>query len=333
MKNLPPEISIIAPMFNVEKFLDICLDSIFAQTFSNFELIFIDDCSTDRSVEIFQRRNDPRIRLIHNVKNLGAGFTRNNGLGIARGKYVYFLDPDDAILPQTLEIFHKAAEESGAEVVFMNSRLNAIDPNFQVNVGFRARKMFSADPKPRFMSENLRERLQHEQLESGVLWEPWIKFYRRDFLLEKHIYFPRIFGCDDWLMNIATLCLTKKAQVIDACCYVFRPNPSSITRTPALKSWERMLEQMSRIIAYLEEIFARPEMKDLSRENQIILESHLIYSLFWLDFRYKPIPIATMDQIIREMPKTSDTSEALRVLIHTLGILLSQTPKAGFKLK
>ena len=317
-----PRVSIVMPMFNSEKFIRICIDSILNQTFKDFELIVVNDCSTDRSAEIVESYQDPRIKIYRNVRNLGTGMARNFGITIAAGKYIYFIDHDDAILPQTLEMFFNSAEESQAEVVYMNSRLNAVDPDFDLANGIQARRMFSTNPTPRFMSENLLKRLQREHIEIGVLWEPWIKFFRRDFLIENQIYFPAVFGCEDWLMNLAALCLAKKIRVIDFAGYIFRPNPNSVTHSSAEKSFRKLLESSSTIISYMEEIFSKT---DLSRENQVILESHMIYSLIQMQIRYKPLAIDSMDKILRE--ESPIDPEILRVLIHVISILISRNYK------
>lgn len=107
MKN--PAISIVVPMYNVEKYIQTCLDSILDQTFQNFEVIIVDDCSTDRSAEIVEQKylSDPRIKIYQQIKNSGAASTRNLGMSVSRGKYVYFMDPDDGIRPKCLQIFFR----------------------------------------------------------------------------------------------------------------------------------------------------------------------------------------------------------------------------------
>ncbi len=87
-----PLISIIVPLYNAEKYIETCINSILTQTFQNFEVIVVDDCSTDRSLEIVRNYQDPRIKIIHQFTNSGESSSRNLGLANARGKYVYFMD-------------------------------------------------------------------------------------------------------------------------------------------------------------------------------------------------------------------------------------------------
>lgn len=88
-------VSIIMPNYNSEKFISSSIESVIAQTYVNWELIIIDDCSTDTSIEIAERFKDARIKIIKNKKNYGAAVSRNNGIKSANGRYIAFLDSDD----------------------------------------------------------------------------------------------------------------------------------------------------------------------------------------------------------------------------------------------
>lgn len=102
MKSAMPQVSVIIPVFNGAAYLAEAMNSILAQTLPDWELIVIDDGSSDASASIAQAYTDPRIRLLKNPRNLGLPLTRNRGLDEARGKYVAFLDSDDIALPRRL---------------------------------------------------------------------------------------------------------------------------------------------------------------------------------------------------------------------------------------
>jgi glycosyltransferase involved in cell wall biosynthesis len=97
-----PIVTVLMPVYNGEKYLREAIESILRQTFRNFELLIIDDGSTDRSVEIIEAYDDPRIRLVHNGANLKLISTLNRGLSLARGAYVARMDCDDISLPERL---------------------------------------------------------------------------------------------------------------------------------------------------------------------------------------------------------------------------------------
>lgn len=112
-----PIISVIVPVYNAERYLRRCLESIATQIFTDYELILIDDGSTDRSGEICDEyeKKDPRIRVIHQA-NQGQATARNNAVGIAKGQYVCFVDADDAIHPRMLERLYDNLILSGAQI-------------------------------------------------------------------------------------------------------------------------------------------------------------------------------------------------------------------------
>jgi len=101
-----PDVSIITPTFNSSRFIDDTINSVLMQTFSNWELILIDDGSTDMTIErlLKWQAADDRIKILQNKKNLGPGPTRNRGVKSSRGRYVAYLDSDDIWLPNKLEI-------------------------------------------------------------------------------------------------------------------------------------------------------------------------------------------------------------------------------------
>ncbi len=102
--NTSPLVSVVLPLYNSSKFILDSVNSILNQTYTNFELIIIDDCSTDDSYDIVNRINDNRIKLIKNQTNLGLNKTLNYGISLARGKYIARMDHDDISLPQRFEI-------------------------------------------------------------------------------------------------------------------------------------------------------------------------------------------------------------------------------------
>lgn len=106
-----PYISIIVPVYNAENYLETCIKSILDQSFDNFELIMVDDCSSDYSLEICRcfERTDARIKVIHAERNAGAGAARNIGISLARGTYLTFVDSDDTI---DKDILRKAAQKA-----------------------------------------------------------------------------------------------------------------------------------------------------------------------------------------------------------------------------
>lgn len=116
------KLSIIVPIFNREPFLDKCINSILQQSFKDFELILVDDCSTDKSLEVCKKYKnlDTRIKIIEIKKNTGVSNARNAGLNIAKGMFIGFVDSDDYIDKDRFKIAVEDAEKYHADVVQCN---------------------------------------------------------------------------------------------------------------------------------------------------------------------------------------------------------------------
>ena len=116
-------ISIIIPVYNASEYLNRCFDSIIRQTYRNLEILFVDDCSSDDSetcIRLFMNRHeisDLKIRCIHHEYNRGVAAARNTGLDNAKGEYVYYLDADDYIEDNTLELLYKEANGTEADII------------------------------------------------------------------------------------------------------------------------------------------------------------------------------------------------------------------------
>ena len=118
-------VSFILPVYNVEKYVRRAIDSLLAQTMPDFEAIFVDDGSPDRSADIISEAaaHDSRLRLIRK-ENGGVASARNAGLDAARGKYIFFLDPDDWVEPDAAEQLADAADSEDADIVIFGSTLD-----------------------------------------------------------------------------------------------------------------------------------------------------------------------------------------------------------------
>ena len=115
-----PKVSIIIPVYNVQEYLEECLDSVISQTYSDIEIICIDDCSTDNSRYILDNyiKKDKRIKIIKHEKNKGLGGARNSGLDAALGEYIIFADSDDKIDATMVEKLLNCINDTGADLVF-----------------------------------------------------------------------------------------------------------------------------------------------------------------------------------------------------------------------
>ena len=140
-------VSVIIPVYNVENYLKECLDSVLAQTYTSFEVIMVDDGSTDSSGTICDEyeKKDKRFHAVHR-ENGGLSAARNTGLEEAKGKYVYFLDSDDWILKEALDSLVNRAEETGADFVYFDGRsFEDSEKGYDVPQGYVRKREYQPD--------------------------------------------------------------------------------------------------------------------------------------------------------------------------------------------
>lgn len=205
-------ISIVIPVYNIEKYLKVSLDSIQAQTFKDFEAICVNDGSKDKSLDILNQyaSMDSRIKVV-SQENGGSGSARNNGLSKAQGKYVIFLDGDDYFEPELLEKLYNLAEAHNADISVCSSRkvddygniTETRNPNSPLNLAkVPLERPFSYKDFP-------------EDIFSLIGTVPWNKLYLRKMLLENNLKFPALTGPDDLcFVHMANTC-AEKIVVID----------------------------------------------------------------------------------------------------------------------
>lgn len=116
-------VSIVMPSYNTARYIGETIESVQKQTYKNWELIIVDDCSTDNSMDVIRSFNEPRIRLLQNKKNSGAAISRNYALREAKGKWVAFLDSDDTWAPEKLEKQIRFMEEHSYAFTFTDYRV------------------------------------------------------------------------------------------------------------------------------------------------------------------------------------------------------------------
>lgn len=174
-----PKISVIVPVYNVEKYLPRCIDSILAQTFTDFELLLIDDGSKDKSGEICDdyAEKDNRIRVFHK-NNEGASVARNLGISESNGSFLVFVDSDDYLAENYLNTFNEILSLHTDAEMIIQSPIYVIDDRFTYkSVKDNVYRQYSGIK---------------DFLKSGMLdfTEPHSKIFKKDIILDYHIRFP-----------------------------------------------------------------------------------------------------------------------------------------------
>ena len=230
--HVPTAVSVIIPLYNAERYIADALDSLLAQTFQKFEVIVVDDCSTDNSREIvegYRERFGGRLTLAHMKKNSGLpSLPRNKGLILSRGEYVFFMDNDDVLTKTALEEMYTLAKNYDADFVYCE-RYYEVDVNLK-NARLKLSNYNSQTvDKPTLEPDSLQERL-NKDFRGFYSVFPWLKLLRREFLTDNEIFFPNIIR-DDSLWTWQIIFCAKKILRIPNAVYLWRNVETSITRT------------------------------------------------------------------------------------------------------
>lgn len=269
-----PAISVIIPMYNAEKFIGECLDSLLAQTFTDFEVIVVDDCSTDKSVaivECYAQKFDGRFQLAKTKTNSGGGgyIPRNVGLSLANGEYVYFLDADDFIVETALEIFHTAATQFNSDVVYTPFYyFYDTGEKFTLTYDIETEhiKQKELEDKMTVTVDDPNKNLQRLLFE-GCFRNPWTKFVRRDFLFKNKIAFPKIISGGDFLWSIQVFCHAKRLLRLPIALYFYRGDSSeSITRKKRSQS-EQIIHWVSAFIIWQKSLDELANKTEVLKQN------------------------------------------------------------------
>ena len=229
-----PAISVIIPTYNVEKYIVQCLNSLLNQTFQDFEVIVIDDCSKDNSVKEIENmaaKFKGRLQLIKRTKNAGgAAIPRNTGINLSHGKYLFFLDGDDIILSNAFEVLYNAAKQTKADVVHVEKNLLPISNDDTINSQTKFRLDTHQSPpfvdKITLETEDIGNRVERF-CQKKFFWWACSKLFRRDFLIENDIKFVQMQTTEDMLFSFACVCCAKNYVRIPNAIYIYRQNPNS----------------------------------------------------------------------------------------------------------
>ncbi len=216
-----PKISVILPVYNVEKYIRQCLDSLINQTFKDLEIICVDDNSEDNSLNIIKEyaQRDNRFIIIEKHARGGVGEARNTGLLRASGEYISFIDPDDWIELNTYEEISKKINELNPDAICFNIAIFAEYRKINIKKDLQDLKNF-------YSKEDL---LKENYLTFGG--SACNKVIKHSILKENNIFFPHSSLQEDGAFNLIVLAIINNLYCIDKSFYIYRLREKSITHT------------------------------------------------------------------------------------------------------
>lgn len=325
-----PLVSVIVPVYNTEKRLGRCIESICAQTWQNLEILLLNDGSTDGSLAVCEtyRRSDPRIRLV-NKENTGVSDTRNLGLSLANGKYIQFVDSDDSLDPGCTQSMVEAAEENEADLVVAPYKM--VIPR-GMGLGQRLQEKLSLPQKSESEPDEAEaepEVREYGFLPAGVYGQVdyalalmkkpgsfyygalWNKLYRRDVIEQAQLRFVKDLPWgEDAAFNLQYIGQARRFCSIDQPGYYYVQNPQSICHTQI--NLVTIVQGKTLLFPYYKELY---EALGIYEENRVEIYKYLV-EMSESVFSTGPLKkaVAEVRELFRDiLPEgVSDPDEALK---------------------
>lgn len=264
-----PRVSVIVPVWGVEKYIEKCARSLFEQTLDDIEYVFVDDCTPDNSITIIKQvlkdypKREPQTKIIQYEKNRGLPQARKAGFEACTGKFITYCDSDDWLAPDMYEVLLKEAEEKHLDMVFCDFVYLSDDktlwtPTYDVNM----------------TSDQLKQGLLSVEISNAV----WTKLVRRS-VYENGICFPVIAMDEDDVITSQLAYYSKSIGYVNKCLYFHYANPSSMTHVVSEeKKRKNLLDKITNrkwIVVFFE------------KQNDVMLE----YPLFKYKWSIKQLTV------------------------------------------
>jgi glycosyltransferase involved in cell wall biosynthesis len=307
------KVSVVIPVYGVEKYIERCARSLFEQTLDEIEYIFVDDCSQDKSIEILEKvaseypKRKQDFSIIHHAQNLGLAAARVTGLSHCHGEYVIQCDSDDWIDKDTYREMYSKAKKNNADVVICD---------FFSSDGKVNKKITITHPTERL--EWIKDMFYHK-----TSWALWNKLFKRS-LYHNNITYPKYSMGEDSVvvMQLAYFCNT--IVYTDLPLYYYFNNPNSIVNSKKEdKRYQKFIEALDncQIIERFYKEKGKQTLKNCINFLYYYTKNTLLLPLIWKE-KYKEIWCRTFPGIEREILKDSHISskERIRCLLIILKI-------------
>lgn len=314
-------VSIIIPVYNVEKYLHICLDSVLAQTYTDYEVILVNDGSKDDSGKICEEyvKRDKRFSLI-SQDNKGLASARNTGIRAARGEYIYFIDSDDCINSSLLEIVVNIADQKKANIVQIN--LMAVPEDYKeynkpVQISDVPVQTFSAVQAIRNLDEDNQRYAKDIRLTTTVVWT---KLYRREAF--KNFLFPEGMRMhEDQMVAHRRIAEAGGMVFLDCPLYYYRQNNTSLIRI----GWTP--KRLSIIDCYEDRLRC---VLEYAKKEQSVKSRELADYIYW---RYLVCLFRNYDMICLKMSGEEKKEKKKEIIQKVKQLLKEQPGKLSFAKK
>lgn len=290
------EISVIIPVYNTEKYLKRCLDSVIHQTFKDIEIIIVNDGSTDNSSSIIDKykNKDSRIIVI-NQDNNGLSEARNSGIKVSSGKYISFVDSDDTISLDMLNIVHKQLIKENSElIIFRYQRLsNETEIVLYRDIDY----------------ENMtKEEIFRLSVSLKIIPVSWNKVYKRSLFIDNNLYFPKNMYFEDCALIFKLIYFAKKVSFLNKILYNWYDIEGSITNSIS----EKHIYDRIKLLLTIKDFLQKYEIYKIYQKEYLF---SIVQTLYKIEYSLK---------FEKNIEKKSKLFNTLNALIQDNNIMLKK---------
>lgn len=258
------KISILIPAYNVEKYINRCLDSVFAQSSDNYEVIVVDDGSSDKTREIlkeYQIKYFDKIKLYFNEKNKGLSFVRNELINLCNTEYFIFLDSDDSLNIDLLKQLENTIKSTGSDVV-----------RFQSLLYKEGRETVNKYQSPLFENSSGIEAVKEFLISNKIFGQVWLYCYKKSLFTDNNIIYPVGMIQEDYAKTIWVLACAEDVTSINYEGYNYYRNPNSIMET---KDEKMIIKKAMDVLFHYDNLIELFSNESISEELKLLVNRYL----------------------------------------------------------
>ena len=252
---IEPLISVVLPTYNVERYIENCLNSCAKQTLTNVEFIIVDDCGSDSSISIAERFSiaDSRFKILRSTENVGTFRARKKGVEQSNGKYILFLDPDDSLKHDALEKLYNQTRLESADIIFYSVEISPKQP-----ITTLPRQL----PKNNINPETILKCIFQDT--PNMSWGTPGKMYSKELAInafeELSCIQERLTYAEDVLFLFVAAALSASCRSYPENLYIYNKNPESITEATSTEAKLNHCRQIDTVIKYLLKLSKSPKL-------------------------------------------------------------------------
>ncbi|ADI30629.1 glycosyltransferase family 2 protein [Methylotenera versatilis] len=322
-----PKISIIIPVYGVEKYIERCAVSIFEQTNKDFEMVFINDCSKDNSevilLDVISRYKGASIdvRIIQHEVNKGISATRETGLNKAKGEYILYVDSDDYIAPNMVELMVARANDTNADIIYSDY--------YDLKNGeliYQNQSLSVRDPLL----------ITASMLRSEIVWTPWNKIFKKSLATVHNIHWPININVGEDLVVMSKLFANaKEIEYVNQALYIYnRDNVNSYINSWSVSSCQQSIKAVESVNAFFSDEFPNADLIKSLDKVKLASRYQMLYTFDKNLYKLIPDTFPETDDKIFTFENTSFYWKvALFLVVKKKTILATSMTRAIFLLK